>query len=250
MRILATLILLGLSAAAEPPAAPPAGLRVLTFNIRTGTGMDGQRDLARIAKVIADHQPDLVMLQEVDNNCTRSGKVDQTAELARLTGLQAVFGPAMPHQGGEYGQAILSRTALTDPKIHKLPGPGEPRIAFSATTTTRLGSLTAVTVHLDFGTAQTAQATALAKALETVEGPLVVAGDFNAEPGSAALAPFAKAPWVIAPKAAPAATYPADKPNTEIDYIVLRGLSATGPATVVAEAVASDHRPVCVTVTK
>ncbi len=164
MKFAAFFALLTLSAPADPAEPPPAGLRVLSFNIRTGTGMDGKRDLGRIAKVITDCQPDVVLLQEVDKNCARSGKTDQPAELARLTGWHVVFGAAMPLQGGEYGQAILSRTALENPQIHRLPGPGEPRIALAATTTTGLGTITVVTVHLDFGTAQTAQAEALAAA--------------------------------------------------------------------------------------
>lgn len=242
-------ILLGVAAAAAPaePSAPE--LRVLSFNIRTGTGMDGKRDLARIAKVITSQRPDVVMLQEVDKNCTRSGNIDQPAELARLTGMRVTFGAAMPFQGGEYGQAILSRTALSDPQIHRLPGPGEPRIALAATTVTRLGTLTVATVHLDFGAAQTAQAVALAKALESSTHPVILGGDFNAAPDAAALQPFTKAPWTLVPKSPPVATYPADKPRTEIDHFVLRGLRAAGPATVTNEPMASDHRPVLVTVT-
>nr|MCU0780879.1 endonuclease/exonuclease/phosphatase family protein [Akkermansiaceae bacterium] len=173
----------------------------------------------------------------------------QPAELSRLTGWHVVFGAAIPLQGGEYGQAILSRTALENPQIHRLPGPGEPRIALAATTTTGLGTITVVTVHLDFGTAQTAQAEALAKVLEKNSHPVILGGDFNAAPDSAAMAPFAKAPWTLVPKSPPAATHPADAPRIEIDHFVLRGVRAARPATVLDEPVASDHRPVLVSVT-
>ncbi|MCU0781309.1 MAG: hypothetical protein MUF04_09445, partial [Akkermansiaceae bacterium] len=63
MKCAALFALLTLSAPADPAEPPPAGLRVLSFNIRTGTGMDGKRDLGRIAKVITDCQPDVVLLQ-------------------------------------------------------------------------------------------------------------------------------------------------------------------------------------------
>ena len=84
----------------------------------------------------------MVVLQEVDNKCKRSGEVDQAAELARMTNLQYVFGKAMDDDGGESGQAILSRFPLSDLKVHRLPGEGEPRIAVSAQTETPFGPVT------------------------------------------------------------------------------------------------------------
>jgi endonuclease/exonuclease/phosphatase family metal-dependent hydrolase len=227
-------------------AAPAKEIRVLTWNIHHGAGMDGKTDLARIAKVISDHQPDVVMLQEVDKNCDRSGKADQAAEIARLTQLKMVFGKAMDLQGGEYGQAILSRTDLADLKVHPLPSQGEPRIAVSATTDTPLGRITVASVHLDYQdeARQNAQAQVCAAALLATPHPVILAGDFNAKPDSRTLANFAQAPWTVIPKAAPALTHPASQPTTEIDYLVLRGLRATREATVTAEATASDHRPV------
>lgn len=227
-------------------AEPAKEIRVLTWNIHHGTGMDGKADLARIAKVITDHQPDIVMLQEVDKNCDRSGKTDQAAEIARLTQMKVVFGKAMDLQGGEYGQAILSRTDLADLKVHALPSQGEPRIAVSATTETPLGKVTVATVHLDFQdeARQNAQAQVCAAALLATPHPVILAGDFNAKPDSRTLANFAQAPWTVVPKTAPTLTHPADKPDTEIDYIIVRGLRATKQANVTAETIASDHRPV------
>ncbi len=43
----------------------PSTLRLLSYNIRHGQGMDGQIDLKRIARVIADVSPDLVALQDL-----------------------------------------------------------------------------------------------------------------------------------------------------------------------------------------
>ena len=58
-------------------------LTVLTYNIYAArSGVD------RIAKVIRSVNPDLVALQEVDHNAIRSKRLDQTKELARLTGLK------------------------------------------------------------------------------------------------------------------------------------------------------------------
>ena len=70
----------------------PLTLRILSYNIHHGQGTDGIFDLERLARVISSVEPDLVALQEVDRATTRSGGVDQAAELARLTGMEAAFG--------------------------------------------------------------------------------------------------------------------------------------------------------------
>ena len=59
-------------------------LRIMSYNIRIGIGMDQQTNLKRIAEVINKIQPDYVGLQEVDSVCERSGWINQYAELARV----------------------------------------------------------------------------------------------------------------------------------------------------------------------
>ena len=70
-------------------------LSVLSYNIKHGRGMDGKVDLPRIAKVIRSVSPDLVALQEIDRNCTRSGAVDLTSELGNILGMEGRFGEFM-----------------------------------------------------------------------------------------------------------------------------------------------------------
>src|SRR5471030_2775271 len=128
----------------------PLTLRVLTYNIHHGEGMDGRFDLSRLAGVVTSIHPDLVALQEVDEGTERASGVDELAELARLTDLHAVFGKAMDYWGGEYGVAVLSRWPLLRTHNDPLPnlaeheprtaltvevavGDGGPRIAFTST---------------------------------------------------------------------------------------------------------------------
>ena len=87
----------------------PFRLGVLSYNIHHARGVDGQLNLARIANVILSVKPDLVALQEVDNKTNRTGKIDQAAELSRLTKMFYIFGSNIEFQGGHYGNAILSR---------------------------------------------------------------------------------------------------------------------------------------------
>ena len=42
-------------------------LRIMSYNIHNGIGMDGKVDYARIANVISDVNPDVVALQELDS---------------------------------------------------------------------------------------------------------------------------------------------------------------------------------------
>ena len=57
-------------------------MRLVSYNIQYGVGKDGRNDLKRIAGEIAG--ADVIALQEVERFWTRSGNVDQPAELARL----------------------------------------------------------------------------------------------------------------------------------------------------------------------
>ena len=77
-------------------------------------------------------KPDVAALQEVDRKAQRTGGVDQAAEYARLTAMHAWYGAAMPFQGGEYGQVVLSRWLLEEPRVVQLPGTRRRTVTFSA----------------------------------------------------------------------------------------------------------------------
>jgi endonuclease/exonuclease/phosphatase family metal-dependent hydrolase len=91
----------------KPPGEPTDTLRILSYNIHHGAGMDEVLDLDRIAALIREVNPDLVALQEMDSVVTRTGGVDQMATLGESTGLQPLFGRFMAYQGGAYGMGIL-----------------------------------------------------------------------------------------------------------------------------------------------
>jgi endonuclease/exonuclease/phosphatase family metal-dependent hydrolase len=231
----------GVFAAAAEPARE---IRVLCWNLHHGVGEDGKLDLPRIAALIKAQEPDLVALQEVDKQCRRSGSVDQAAELAKLAGMTGVFGKAMDHDGGEYGQAILSRHPVGETKVHRLPGDGEPRIAFEAAVTIDGKTVRMVSVHLDHeqDSRRLKQAETLATVLSESDSPLILAGDFNDTPGSPPVKAFAVR-WTPVAKQEPVFTCPAGKPAVEIDHVFLHGFEPRGLLEVLPEAVASDHRP-------
>ena len=66
-------------------------LKVMSYSIRHGKGLDGKASLSRIAEVITKAQPDIVALQGVDRFMPRSGFRDQLKRLAKLLGMHACF---------------------------------------------------------------------------------------------------------------------------------------------------------------
>lgn len=231
--------------------APSADtLTVLAYNVHHGEGMDEVVDLERIAALIRNVAPDLVTLQEIDSVTTRTGAVDQAAELGRLTGLEPAYGRFMPYQGGAYGMAILSRWPIAEATNHRLPDGEEPRTALAATVTspTTGRSLRLVGIHF-YRTAEErlAQARALQGILSPDTVPTILAGDFNSTPDSEVMRLLAES-WEIVDKGDDHLTFPSFGPEREIDFVLLwpRGRFVVVGQRLLDEPVASDHRPVVV----
>jgi endonuclease/exonuclease/phosphatase family metal-dependent hydrolase len=228
-------------------------LRVLTYNIHHAEGVDRKLDVPRVAKVIAAEKPDLVAVQEVDHRTKRTGGVDQTAELAKLTGLHGKFGRAIDLEGGAYGQAVLSRFSIRDFKVHELPNEAgrEQRIAAAAEVQVGEGgpTLLFVSTHLDHqkDDLRQKQAAKLDELFAKDKRPVILAGDLNATPESKPLEILSKN-WKSANAGKPLLTIPVGKPARQIDYVLLRPSDKLRvvEAKVLDEAVASDHRALLV----
>ncbi|HTM30467.1 MAG TPA: endonuclease/exonuclease/phosphatase family protein, partial [Vicinamibacterales bacterium] len=231
----------------------PVRVRVLSYNVHHGEGMDGRIDLARQADVLNREAPELVALQEVDRSTRRSGGVDQLAEFARLTGLTPVFGRTIEFQGGGYGVGVLSRLPLQGIRQRLLPGSpdreprtaltvdvdlpgGGPRVQFTAT-------------HLDQGREaadKLAQASYLAAALSHRNDQLgILAGDMNTRPETEPMQILARR-WTDT-----FADPPPDsngRPRRRIDYVMVRPAQAWRviESRSVDAPLASDHQPVLV----
>lgn len=235
----------------ETVAEPAADtIRVLAYNIHHAEGMDSVVDLRRLARLIADAEPDLVAVQEVDSVVDRTGDVDQAAELGRLTGLEPRFGSFMPYQGGSYGMAVLSRLPVVRSDNLRLPDGAEPRTALAVTVRLpRSGvPLRFVGIHF-YRTAEErlAQAVSLEEQLGAEAVPTVLAGDFNSRPGSEVMGHLA-AGWTVVEKGEDSFTFPSYAPDHEIDYVLMRpsGSFEILQQRVLEEPVASDHRPILV----
>jgi endonuclease/exonuclease/phosphatase family metal-dependent hydrolase len=229
----------------------PQEIRVITYNIHHGEGTDGKIDLERIAKLLVAEKPDLVSLNEVDQGVERTHGIDTPAEMARLTGMQAVFEKNIDYQGGKYGNAILSRLPVRRHENHKLPSHynGEQRGVLEV----ELGDadekepLLFFSTHLDYRPADHERIASVPRIEEIIgqrrKAPTILAGDLNDGPDSRVLAEFAKHWKTAADKPLP--SFPSDKPREQIDYILVRPADAwkVVETRVIDEKIASDHRP-------
>lgn len=234
----------------------PTPMRVATYNIRHGVGMDDALRLERTAATLRALDADIIGLQEVDSVVRRSNDVDQARLLGDLLGMRASFGAFMPYQGGAYGMAILSRWPIVRTTSLRLPDGNEPRIALVAEVERPDGTrLTVVNVHFDWVESDRyryAQAEVVRTMLDTLSTPWLLLGDFNDEPGSRTLRLLTRAGDEATKPDSARLTFPAaPTPTKEIDFIVAgpRGGWRVGDVTVVAERLASDHRPVVATLT-
>ena len=102
--------------------------RLISYNVHRCVGMDRRLDLDRIVGVIAEFEPDIVCLQELDVGRARTGGVDQAAEIARKLAMTVHFHPAMRVEAELYGDAVLThlpeRLVKTDalPTVAGIPG--------------------------------------------------------------------------------------------------------------------------------
>ncbi len=236
----------------DAPNEPPT-LRVLTYNIHHGEGEDGAFNLERLAEVIKGAEPDVVALQEVDQGTARASGVDQAAVLGELTGMHSTFAEAMPHDGGSYGEAVLSRWPFVETEGHALPFQDglEPRTALAARLRPDNGlpEFLFVGTHLSHESDQTRlwQCGMLNTLFANSTLPVVLAGDLNSRPGSRPITELLSGGW-SASDAGHSPTSPSSGPRRKIDYVMLRSADPWKVISVeiLDEPVASDHAPVLV----
>lgn len=225
----------------------------MTYNIHHGEGLDGKVDLNRIARLVQEEGADIVALQEVDKGTTRTGRRDFPAELARLTGMACVFSNNYAFQGGEYGNAILTRFPVrrTANLHYRMLQPAEQRGLLQVVLEVHGRELLFMNTHLDYRPAD-AERLSNAQEVELLlktnpHQAVVLCGDFNDVPGSPTHAAFAKIfsdSWELVGKG-DGFTIPAEKPNKRIDYIWVLKSGELEPISIrVPTSQASDHLPV------
>ncbi len=219
--------------------------------------MDGVYDIERLADVINRAKPDLVALQEVDVGVKRSGRVHEAQRLGELTGMTVQFGPTQHYEGGLFGNAVLSRLPILDVLIQPLPYTEStpelvtyPRGAIAVTVRGPNDKpLRFISTHFQHNVPEDriAEAEAINSlfASDDASLPTILAGDMNATPDAAPIQ-ILLTRWTNASDNPPSPSAPSINPQSRIDYIFYRSAPhfRVTVASVIEEAMASDHRPV------
>lgn len=235
---------------------PAAGseIKVMSYNIHIGNppSKPGLIDMDAIIKAIRTENPDLVALQEVDVNTARSGKINQAEIIARKLGMNFFFAKAIDHDGGDYGVCILSKFPISETKIHRLTTVagtgGEPRVLATARIQLTKGKYIRFgSTHLDAQSKPINREVQIEEIKELARQetlPFIIAGDFNAVPGSSVIDKLYQN-FTISCRPC-GATFPVVTPERTIDYIGFRTAEKFSIVShqVVQEHYASDHLPV------
>jgi endonuclease/exonuclease/phosphatase family metal-dependent hydrolase len=225
---------------------------VLHWNVHSWRDEDGSPAFATIAGVIADQDPDVISLTEVNEPWAAPGRL---ADLAQRGGWAWIFAPAVelgdggPARG--YGNALLTRLPVLavqqwgltwPPSVYDGTEPSEQRTVALARVATPSGPLWVGSTHLP-STSPAARLAALGRLrgiTAELADPWLICGDFNTGPREW-IGPGGD--WQVRPDP-PQPTHPASDPVRMIDYCVAApGLEVTAD---VLPATGSDHLPVVV----
>lgn len=172
---------------------PDGALRIMTYNIHACVGFDGRCVPERYARVIAQHAPDIVALQEVDVGRGRSRGMHQAERIAERLGMSYHFHPCHRVDGGLYGIAVLSRLPVRVVQAGMLPtGPNEePRGAIWVEAATANGTVQCIATHLSLSRLQRVVQVKALLGHEWLgqwggDKPLVLLGDLNMRPRASA----------------------------------------------------------------
>lgn len=254
-------------------------MRIATFNILHGRSpvddpVDDQVDPDRFADAVAALDADVLCLQEVDRNQSRSRHADLTATAAEAMGARehrfvaalsgtpgatwiAATGAEQP-DAAAYGVALLSRYPVSGWQVLRLPpvpvrAPArltgrwrpewvddEPRVAVVAELSTPAGAMRVATTHLSFVRWwNLRQVRLLMRSLRAGPGSLVLTGDLNMDARRASdltgLRPLATG-----------LTFPADDPAEQLDHILTDDPGLVAHRDRVVRLPLSDHRALVV----
>lgn len=226
-------------------AAEAQKVRVMSYNVKNGGGLDGIKDITRNGELVRKAQPDVVAVQEVDS-CTRRNKFYVLGKMAEAAGgYHAYFGPTIPYAGGKYGIGVLTKEPALSVEFHRLPCPKEPR----GMLVVELKKYYIISTHLSLKEAQRVESVAIIKDVvsKLKNKPVFIAGDMNARPNSAPIVAFKEFTTLLSDDSK--YTFPSTNPRVCIDYIFgVNGSFKVLNRKIFYESLASDHLPLYVDV--
>lgn len=173
----------------------PKQLLVMTYNIEGHASLLKPHHIEEIAATIRRYHPDVVGLNEVHRGTWQARFGDHTKQLAKLTGMNVVFGTSYSFAGGEFGNAVLTRGQIVKSEVHEMPGVGEPRTLLETILRVNGGTIefyvghTAAWASLN-SKARGVQLQCMNSHLNASAFPFILVGDLNAPPESEEIAKF------------------------------------------------------------
>ena len=176
--VLATATFEGTTVEAVPPPPPPVSeLRVLHWNAHHGgIGTDGVYNPDRFANYIVQFKPDVVSLNEMDNQ----SQVDKIVSL-----LNTKTGEPWTSSYDGRGNAVVSRLPMTGTSVCVVNASvGRKAAHMSVVAGGRTINVWSAHLDVDSGTVRTSEVGALVACGQAWPESRIVAGDFNAQYGT------------------------------------------------------------------
>lgn len=232
-------------------------IKVMTFNIHHGKGMDLKVDLNRIAEVIEKSNAHIIGLNEVDKHFSkRSYFEDQISWLAKQLNMNYAFSPSLSlkpktmSKVRQYGNALLSRypiVAKSSYLFDLISGVIEGRSLLEATIQINNQLVLVNVTHLSINPyLHKKQTDFILNRLSNYSYPFIIMGDWNMMPGSRGWRKMTRETqdaWYIAGIGA-GHTYPSLHPRVRLDYIFVSHHFQVIKAEIFTKTPnASDHLP-------
>ena len=218
-------------------------LRIMSYNVKNGGGLDGIKDIRRCGQLVREAQPDVVAVQEVDS-MTRRNKFYVLGRMAEEAGYNAYFGPTIPYSGGKYGIGVLSKEPALSVKFHRLPCRKEPR----GLLVVEFAKYYMLCTHLSLNEEDRVTSVGIIRdVVSKLDKPAFIAGDMNARPTSKPMMAFKEFTTVLSDEKK--CTIPSNEPRACIDYILgVNGSFKVLKDYVFYDVLYSDHLPLYVDV--
>jgi endonuclease/exonuclease/phosphatase family metal-dependent hydrolase len=240
-------------------------MRLLTWNIHKGIGsLDRRYALHRITSVLQHYDPDIAVLQEVDQEVPRSGRDRQAEQLAEILGYSHFcFGPNVQLKQGCYGNATLARYPITRWRNIDLTLTGKKaRGALYTDVRVQVGDrrLTLHLLNIHLGLSGMERRWQMRRLLEAPElqhldrsSRILIAGDTNDWSGALSRGRLRQAGFdcVTGTGRRASLTFPSWQPVGALDRVYSRGAVLCEPhrrSRLALASQASDHLPVIVEV--
>lgn len=230
-------------------------IKLMSYNIHHASppSQPDAIDIDAIVRVIKAQDVALVALQEVDSGTERSGEGNQAALIAERLNMYYYFSKAINFNGGEYGNAILSKYPIEEGSTHRLPNEPEAATEDRVMSTGKIrlpggNEIIFASTHLDYkenSPSRIRQMKKLLEILNEMEQPVILAGDFNDVPDSETIE-LLESDFQLSCSNCPP-TFPVIEPVKAIDFIAYKHPQQkfrTKAHKVIDETYASDHRPV------